>query len=700
MRREKHLAAICTLMVLISLTAMTTALPPIKLGSTQGYATIYVNPKTNNFTTPPTTVGSKFTVQARISNYSRVAAWQVKLVYDARLINTSSTGASYASDFIFPTGSYAQTPASVAQFNSTHWYAMMTAATYGGVEYNGTNAGLMRINFTILKVPNPGQKLSCTLWLEPAGTWTVTTNVEENDDTRTDGYYQIKSTLQDTQAPSITILHPENTTYHSNSIPLIFHVNETTSWVGYSLDHHGNITINDNTTLVGLSEGAHTIRVYANDTAGNMGASSTRYFTVQTKYQITFAQTGVNTGFTGTIVTIDEANYKVSDLPISFTWSIGSNHSFAFQSPLIMDLNKKHIWTNTSGLSNLRNGTITITTFGSIIGNYRAQYYLNVSSPYGITSGQGWYDSGDTAYARLDIGLVNHGNKTRRVFTNWSDGATGTNYASSEPITMNGPKTAVAEWKTQYLLRVLTDPAGLSPQPAREPMGDPGPPALSGWWYDASINVSLTAQSVAGYSFSHWDVDATSRGARVNPININIDAPHTATAHYIPRDIAALSVTPSKTVVGAGYSLTIKVIVENHGGITETFNVTIYANTAAVTFQEVTLQNGGSATVFVIWDTSGFAKGNYTISAVVGTIPAEINTGNNNATDGWILVTIPGDANGDYRCNGKDNALVSKAYDTRPGDTRWIANADINSDGKVDGKDIAIIAKYYDTHYP
>ncbi|MBS7635996.1 PKD domain-containing protein, partial [Candidatus Bathyarchaeota archaeon] len=162
--------------------------------------------------------------------------------------------------------------------------------------------------------------------------------------------------------------------------------------------------------------------------------------------------------------------------------------------------------------------------------HYILEYYLTVVSPFGTVGGEGWYPSGATAYATLDTGLVDHGNGTRRVFTSWSGDASGTNYAQSNPITMNAPKTAVANWKTQHLLTVVTDPAGLSPQPTRNPPGESGP--LNSWWYDAYTSVTLTAQPVSGYNFNYWDVDGMSQGAGVNPITVIINAPKTATAHY------------------------------------------------------------------------------------------------------------------------------------------------------------------------
>jgi hypothetical protein len=84
----------------------------------------------------------------------------------------------------------------------------------------------------------------------------------------------------DITPPTIAILSPENKTYAMNNVSLTFFINEPTSWIGYSLDRQANVTITGNTTVTGLSESAHSLTVYANDTVGNMSASETVYFTV------------------------------------------------------------------------------------------------------------------------------------------------------------------------------------------------------------------------------------------------------------------------------------------------------------------------------------------------------------------------------------------------------------------------------------
>jgi hypothetical protein len=94
----------------------------------------------------------------------------------------------------------------------------------------------------------------------------------------TDGIVRIPERPPDTTPPTITILSPQNKTFDAKNIPLIFTINESTSWISYSLDGQSNVTITSNATLFGLSDGTHTVIVYANDTSGNIGASETVYF--------------------------------------------------------------------------------------------------------------------------------------------------------------------------------------------------------------------------------------------------------------------------------------------------------------------------------------------------------------------------------------------------------------------------------------
>jgi hypothetical protein len=121
---------------------------------------------------------------------------------------------------------------------------------------------------------------STTLTGLPEGSNTIL--VYANDTVGNIGYSDTVYFTVDITPPAVSVVSPENRTYPSSEVPLNFTIDDSFSWVGYSLDGQTNVTIAGNTTLTGVLDGPHHIIVYANDTVGNMGASNTVYFTVDT----------------------------------------------------------------------------------------------------------------------------------------------------------------------------------------------------------------------------------------------------------------------------------------------------------------------------------------------------------------------------------------------------------------------------------
>ncbi len=86
----------------------------------------------------------------------------------------------------------------------------------------------------------------------------------------------------DTTPPDVTIHSPGNNTYPTTQIDLNYTTTDNSgkvSQVTYSLDGAANATISGNTTL-NIPNGLHTITLYARDTAGNTGSSTTIHFLV------------------------------------------------------------------------------------------------------------------------------------------------------------------------------------------------------------------------------------------------------------------------------------------------------------------------------------------------------------------------------------------------------------------------------------
>ena len=126
----------------------------------------------------------------------------------------------------------------------------------------------------------------------------------------------------------------------------------------------------------------------------------------QKQYRVTFDQTGVGGDFADTVLVVDGTrSFGVNGLPVSFWGDDGSVHSFAFQSPLVVAANvKQYVWTSTSGLSTQQSGSITVSSSGSVVGNYKTQFYLtmqvNPSGGGSTTPPSGWQDSGSPVTIR------------------------------------------------------------------------------------------------------------------------------------------------------------------------------------------------------------------------------------------------------------------------------------------------------------
>jgi hypothetical protein len=108
-------------------------------------------------------------------------------------------------------------------------------------------------------------------------------------------------------------------------------------------------------------------------------------------------------------------------------------------------------------------------------------------------------------------------------------------------------------------------------------------------------------------------------------------------------DVAVTAVAPLKTVVGQGYSCNVNVTVANKGGYDETFDVTVHANQTTIKRQNITVPIGNFETMTFVWNSSGFAKGIYIISAYASPVPGETDLADNNCTDGSVQIAKVGD---------------------------------------------------------
>jgi len=132
-------------------------------------------------------------------------------------------------------------------------------------------------------------------------------------------------------------------------------------------------------------------------------------------------------------------------------------------------------------------------------------------------------------------------------------------------------------------------------------------------------------------------------------------------------DIGLTSLTASKTIVSQGCSLTVNLTAFNYGQTTENLNITLYANTTLIHQTNTTLASRNSTTLTITWNTTGFAKGNYTIWAYATPVSGETDTADNTYTDGEIWLKWPYDVTGDNYCGIDDIVTVAERFGTEPG---------------------------------
>jgi len=159
---------------------------------------------------------------------------------------------------------------------------------------------------------------------------------------------------------------------------------------------------------------------------------------------------------------------------------------------------------------------------------------------------------------------------TRSVFTRWSDG----DLSNPRTKAVDADVTLTANYKTQFCLTVSTNPSGLAS-------------ISGGGWYDSGASVSLYAPEVSGYNFTKWLVNNLYVAA--NPIDIVMDAPHIAVAHY-----------------QQAFTITFETVPMNTGAIT--FEGNSYSDGATVSVNAGTyglVADIASSYTFTRWETVG-----------------------------------------------------------------------------------------------
>lgn len=198
----------------------------------------------------------------------------------------------------------------------------------------------------------------------------------------------------------------------------------------------------------------------------------------------------------------------------------------------------------------------------------------------------------------------------------------------------------------------------------------------------------------SGYALGTYDIMSNTtvvEGETNTADNTYVDGKVTVVIH----DIAVLSVTSVEAIAYYLHYRNVFVDVRNEGTVSEDVTVAAHCNSTELGVQTVFLEPGATMRLwFYIFDVP---YGNYTISAQVYPVLDEDHQADNYREGGTVLVTIPGDVNGDKTIDILDVSGISAHWYPGPpeGPLGYELSFDINEDGAVDILEVAILSAHW-----
>jgi len=231
----------------------------------------------------------------------------------------------------------------------------------------------------------------------------------------------------------------------------------------------------------------------------------------------------------------------------------------------------------------------TVVTDGSPLSG--AQVALGSESKATDASGIAQFSVSAGTYTLGLQPAVSGGSGIQYVLTQWADGDS----QSSRSITVNGPATYGASYKTQYQLTMQTDPSG----------GATTSPAVGTYWYDSGQTVSIQASPASGYTFRSWTGSGSgSYTGNANPASVSMDGPVTETASLAKPSgavISGVALAPTSPIQGSKLTFTVKVL---NAGATRLSSLTVQVKISGPDGSLVGSASGGISRLYVGAETS------------------------------------------------------------------------------------------------
>jgi len=197
------------------------------------------------------------------------------------------------------------------------------------------------------------------------------------------------------------------------------------------------------------------------------------------------------------VLKVDGESFSSTQLPKTFSWSVGSTHQFEWLSRVN---NGQYVWTKTEGLSTLRNGSIVVPDSEEWINATYSPTESNILSISATTGGTTDPAPGDYTYTKGENVTVTALPNSGYAFDHWL--LDGSEYTGSLQINvvMNQDHTLQAVFLPQFTLLISAT-------------GGTTDPALGTHLYTEGEQVTVTAIPDSGYIFDHWVLDGVDEGS-------------------------------------------------------------------------------------------------------------------------------------------------------------------------------------------
>jgi len=168
----------------------------------------------------------------------------------------------------------------------------------------------------------------------------------------------------------------------------------------------------------------------------------------------------------------------------------------------------------------------------------------------------------------------------------------------------------------------------------------------------------------------------------------------------IVHDIAVLNIQCLERIYNQ-WLVSVTVTVKNEGTISETFAVSLYANSNLIATKNVnSLGVLLTTTLTFSWNTTGLTLlANYTLKAAATILVGETDTADNSKTFGPILVTMLGDIMFNRKIDLYDAVSLLGIYGVKEGSSKWNLMADLRRDGVINLYDAVMVLARYGTKY-